>query len=360
MEPLGEFLKEIRTQKRLSIEKVIEDTHILKKFIIGIEADDFTVFPGEAYLKGFLRNYSEYLGLESNEIIRRFEKIKLSETPSPIEQLIPKPGFDYSRIIFALVILIAISLLGSGMFFIYNMITTSNQTAQKVVVKKEKTLPQSEIVEKMLILDKDEMVFDLKKDQKIGVTIDDVINTVWLSNLDPTVVINSSSGKEQFLIGNGYTNKFDMNGDGKDDVEIVLNFWDSKIAKLLIRKSVTVFVNESSIDSKYFIDDSVEVLYEGADKLPLDMTITISDDTFLRYQIDGGDEKEAKYSKGNSFNLNVENQIIVWVSNAGALNISLNKLGKKFVLGEPGQMDVKIIAWTKNGDINSLQISSLK
>ena len=145
MEPLGEYLKEIRESKKLSIEKVIEDTHILKKFIIGIETDDFSIFPGEAYLVGFLRTYCQYLGIDGNEVVRRYERIKLSETPSPIEQLIPKPGFDYSKIIFGSVLGVTFVLLLVGMYFIYATIrdSTSSKMSEGVMPRPSKEITQN-------------------------------------------------------------------------------------------------------------------------------------------------------------------------------------------------------------------------
>ena len=77
MEALGEYLKEAREKLNLSIDKIADDTHIMKKFIEAIEIEEFTAFPGEAYLKGFLRTYSEYLGIDAEGVIRRYEKIKM-------------------------------------------------------------------------------------------------------------------------------------------------------------------------------------------------------------------------------------------------------------------------------------------
>ena len=110
MEPLGLYLKQVREGKKLTIDKVIEDTFIMKKFILAIEDDDFSSFPGEAYLKGFLRNYGEYLGLDPSDLISRYERIKMSETPSPTELLIPKPKVFFSRML--LIVLLGVLLVG--------------------------------------------------------------------------------------------------------------------------------------------------------------------------------------------------------------------------------------------------------
>ena len=95
MEELGNYLTEARLSLNLSIAKIVEETHIMRKFIDAIENEQFNVFPGEAYLKGFLRTYSEFLGLDPNDVVKRYERIKLAESPLPMEELIPKPSFDF-------------------------------------------------------------------------------------------------------------------------------------------------------------------------------------------------------------------------------------------------------------------------
>ena len=69
MESIGEKLKTSREAKALSIDQIARDTNIAKRYILALEHEDFEIFPGEPYLLGFLRNYSDYLGLDANEMI---------------------------------------------------------------------------------------------------------------------------------------------------------------------------------------------------------------------------------------------------------------------------------------------------
>ncbi len=43
-------------------------TSIRQKYLAAIESDEWHLLPGEVVGRGFLRNYAEYLGLESHEI----------------------------------------------------------------------------------------------------------------------------------------------------------------------------------------------------------------------------------------------------------------------------------------------------
>ncbi|MCK7539835.1 MAG: helix-turn-helix domain-containing protein [Marinilabiliales bacterium] len=62
----------------LDLDRVSDDTNIAKRFLSALEEENFTVFPGDPYVMGFIRNYAEYLGLEPRELISG-----LQEHPNP-------------------------------------------------------------------------------------------------------------------------------------------------------------------------------------------------------------------------------------------------------------------------------------
>jgi cytoskeletal protein RodZ len=76
MREIGDTLKQKREANKFSREFVNSQTHIPLKYIIAMEEWNISVFPAEVYLKGFMRIYSEYLGLNSNEIIEDYKKSK--------------------------------------------------------------------------------------------------------------------------------------------------------------------------------------------------------------------------------------------------------------------------------------------
>lgn len=65
---IGEILRAAREEKKLTIEQVNRETRISVQTIRSLERDDFGAFPSETYLKGFLRNYAEFLGLDGNTL----------------------------------------------------------------------------------------------------------------------------------------------------------------------------------------------------------------------------------------------------------------------------------------------------
>jgi len=74
MGKVGSIFRDARLGKGLTMEQVSDETNISKRFLQGIEADNFDGFPGEVYILGFLRNYAEFLGLDAAKIIERYRQ----------------------------------------------------------------------------------------------------------------------------------------------------------------------------------------------------------------------------------------------------------------------------------------------
>jgi cytoskeleton protein RodZ len=64
MNQLGPLFRDARTRSGKSIDDAVRETKIAKKYLVAIENENFDVFPGETYLIGFIRNYSQFLGLD--------------------------------------------------------------------------------------------------------------------------------------------------------------------------------------------------------------------------------------------------------------------------------------------------------
>lgn len=381
MEPLGLYLKQVRESKKLTIDKVIEDTFIMKKFILAIEDDDFSSFPGEAYLKGFLRNYGEYLGLDPSDLISRYERIKMSETPSPTELLIPKPKAFFSKMLLIILIaVLAVALIAGVSAAVVMMKRTAAESSPKTIdeVKSEKEKARAEKKKNLLIKEKkkDSSVaedkskvftfeaeadnFTVKKGEKISFKLDDdKTYSIWVSELEPTVILESSAGKQQFLIANGFTNKFDVNGNGKEDLEIVLNYWTDKNATIGLKRIANSLWSDSSIDSEFFLPDTIEIIGENTNKSEISVMISLSEMSYLKYQVDKNAEIENTFNAGAVLELKAKDRIILWMANSGVVSADFPAYNKRVVLGEKGKVDVKIIAWTKNNGNYSLQMSSL-
>ena len=66
---LGNRLKEARLVKGLSLDDLQEITKIQKRYLIGIEEGNYSMMPGKFYVRAFIKQYAEAVGLEPEEII---------------------------------------------------------------------------------------------------------------------------------------------------------------------------------------------------------------------------------------------------------------------------------------------------
>jgi cytoskeleton protein RodZ len=69
---IGNSLREARLRQGLDLARVEDDTKIRAKYLQALEDERFDVLPAETYVKGFLRTYSEYLGLDGQLYVDEF------------------------------------------------------------------------------------------------------------------------------------------------------------------------------------------------------------------------------------------------------------------------------------------------
>lgn len=67
--PLGQKLEEARKRKGVSIREVSESTKIRGDYISAIEAGNFEINLPEVYLRGFVRLYAKFLGLDEDAMV---------------------------------------------------------------------------------------------------------------------------------------------------------------------------------------------------------------------------------------------------------------------------------------------------
>lgn len=73
---LGEKLRNLRSERRISLSEASRHTRIQLKYLEYLEEGDYKKLPADVYVKGFLRGYAEFLGVDENILIRLYEKEK--------------------------------------------------------------------------------------------------------------------------------------------------------------------------------------------------------------------------------------------------------------------------------------------
>ena len=89
--------------------------------------------------------------------------------------------------------------------------------------------------------------------------------------------------------------------------------------------------------------------------------INVQNETFLRYKADDKQDVESFYKAGSIVNIKASKSIIIWLSNAGAVNFNFKNYSKILNPGEVGKIEVKLVKWVQSsGSEYELQISNLK
>lgn len=89
MASLGEQLRNTRESKNISLEDASKDVKISMRYLKALEEGDYSEFPAQTYIKGFLTNYAKYLGLDPKSMLAQYSKLMLPKDDE-IENFTPK------------------------------------------------------------------------------------------------------------------------------------------------------------------------------------------------------------------------------------------------------------------------------
>lgn len=121
MKTVGQILSEKRNQLGLSLLEVEKETKIRRKYLEAIEKDDFSFIPEITVVKGFIRNYSQFLGLLPENALAIFrrdfpEKYKDQIVPQQIIETVENEKMFRWTPKLTLIVLTALVLLAISFF----------------------------------------------------------------------------------------------------------------------------------------------------------------------------------------------------------------------------------------------------
>ncbi len=91
MRTVGQLLQEERLKKGFSIPQIEKETKIRAKYLTALEADDYRIIPSLPYAQGFIKNYSEFLGLRSTTILAIFRRQYIAKEKEKLHEIIEEP-----------------------------------------------------------------------------------------------------------------------------------------------------------------------------------------------------------------------------------------------------------------------------
>lgn len=362
MGQVGSVLFEARNEKGLDISQVALDTNIEKIYIEALENDDYKKLPAEAYVVGFLRNYSEYLGLDANEIIRQYKNIKIETTEVPQEILLPKKNSSVMKIVLLvssacfIVLLMYLSLM---LFFSYRKNDSNTGDLSGQLEK----LPIGRKIQEYEISQDTPLEKEVFKGDKIKANIEGEDYFITVLSTYPTLKLDIA-GQGERLIETSETKSFDLNDDAIMDIEITVNALAENE-----NDGLSVFIASGSDIGRENLGDVVasdivsteekqkksgvyKTFFTGTQAYPVILNAEFSGYCLFRVDLDKKSRIEQFYQKGARVeNLKAQNSFRVWASNGFAVKCVLigGGISKDLgVIGRPGEVIVKDFKWVKN------------
>ncbi|WHX63583.1 helix-turn-helix domain-containing protein [Peribacillus frigoritolerans] len=278
MTELGNRLKEAREAKGLSLEDLQELTKIQKRYLIGIEEGNYSMMPGKFYVRAFIKQYCEAVGLDSEEI---FEQYK-SEIPSVYSEELPEqlsrvqsrktiPAGDSKVVELLPKILAAVLVIGAAVLIwvlVLNYMSNPDNDDKKDAKqsdavdynksedfnKEEDNADQKQNEEKSDSSEKknedDTAVKDEEKEQNLAVTSSSGKNSTYeLKNTDTFKLKVTSKGSPWVGIKNG-EGKLLFQGTIEKDKSQEIDFTNEKEAVINIGRAyeTEIYVNDEKLE----------------------------------------------------------------------------------------------------------------
>jgi cytoskeletal protein RodZ len=70
---IGKILQDARIAKNVSLDTAAQETNIRRNYLEAIENNDFASLPGAVFVKGIMRTYGNYLGLDGAKLVEEFK-----------------------------------------------------------------------------------------------------------------------------------------------------------------------------------------------------------------------------------------------------------------------------------------------
>ena len=84
---LGPYLRAERERRELTLRAISESTKVSLPLLEGLESDDISRWPGGIFRRAFVRSYAEAVGLDPDDVFKRFER----QYKPPVPEV---PGVD--------------------------------------------------------------------------------------------------------------------------------------------------------------------------------------------------------------------------------------------------------------------------
>jgi cytoskeletal protein RodZ len=353
---IGELLRGERENKGLSVEDAARETNIARKYIIALEEEDFSQFPAETYILGFLGNYGEYLGLNVKYLVSQYRIIKIQEQPVPVAQLLDKPPPDIPRIVFTVLIVAAGLLLAGGSAYYFFFMPKTEQSESEAARGPVEYSFAAGALERRFY-EGDTLIIPLGGNSY----------KVSLRSIADLITISAPDKEIRLSLNNEVS--VDINSDGIAELKInTLEYAQNRPemgAQLRFEILTTDAPSEQTMPSVDLAGDiptlnaaasAPHVIFNAVNPYPFTLQAVFSSYCMFRWEIlrEAVQQRrtERYYVKGEEQTIRAQNGVRIWISNSSAVKLWAIGGGNNIPLetGGAGEVVVEDIYWSRDED----------
>jgi len=344
MESLGEKLRNAREEKGLSISQVSRDTNITIRYIEALENENFNVFPGEPYIVGFLKNYSAYLEIDVQKVISLYRAIRIQEQPVPVEQLLLHPPKIPKFILPMILILIV---LGAGGWGIFNLIVNRKRNPSQGTTAGRTPVEY--------LMDSNSLEKRLYKNDSVLIPLNNDMYKLELFNLGEAITIRTPGGS--VILDLSQEANIDLDNNGIPELRITVadfakNNPDMGALLHFFLSDSTIALDEAEYSALYSNNAvNTTIIPASPSAYPFTLQLNFTGYCMFRWEIlnerDRGGKNQNYFQRSDELNIQAQNGIRIWTSNAQAAKIQVIGGGRVFPIeiGAAGEVVVADIRW---------------
>ena len=292
---LGEKLQSLRSERRISLGEVSRSTMIQIKYLEYLESGNYDKLPVDVYVKGFLRGYAEFLGVDENVLIKLYEKEKgIRKNLEKVSEKKPRKKESINTATFSItpkwiaIFLIVITVLG-GVYYLYREVGNFANAPKLVILN-----PEQNSIENV-----SSIVVD-------GVTDKDA--KVFINN-KPVLVSDEGRFNEDLAL---------QFGNNAINIKAVNRFDRVSTQNIMVQSTYKMESDEQQID-----EQSLSLVELGQD----DITIEVSVDpgpVWISVESDGNLVFSGNLLSGSTQNFTAHEKIVIDSGKADATRVKFN------------------------------------
>jgi transcriptional regulator with XRE-family HTH domain len=350
VESLGEKLRLAREERGWSHDYVSHETNISARYLQALEKEDFSCFPGEPYVLGFLKSYGEFLDINPETLLALYRSLKIQEQPVPVEQLLKPPSALPKILGVAAIVAVILGIVVLAMY-LFPRLPERTQVIQE---------PPRTLLEYTMSADFLERRFF--PGDSVLVTNGIESHRLVLAGIGDTVTITTPTGPVMLDLGQEVV--VNLSETGHAELRIIAADFvrNNSATGALVRFEQVSFSHAFNpmpyIPTEAFAPgrDMLTIIPPSPSAFPFTLQAVFQDFCLFRYEIlfepARAGRSENFYQRTQELSITAQNGIRLGISNARAVRLQVVGGGHvvPFEAGEPGEVIAADLRWIRDYD----------